>query len=340
MSIKNLMFAEGFDDFSVASCRLEGNAAEIKSACAEVGQGFVTLAQQIAREVLGIDDVTLAPIDTAIGSAGSSSASRQTWMSGGAVMQACEAVRDQLLAQVAERYEVAAELLACADGRVRSADGDIDLSLDEAAQGEPVFCEVTHRHAPTHPLDENGQGNAHVSFAFAAHRAVVDVDLDLGLIRVVEVATTQDVGKILNPLQALGQIEGGIAQGVGLAVMEDLQIKDGQVQNASFTDYLIPTALDMPQVSVAELIEQPEPRRALRSQRHRRTPSHLLVAGRSRSRAPSHRPGTPPSAHQPPRHRPGPLASNVVVGSAANQPNLPAPTKVEQPAKRKQPNLT
>ena len=259
VSIKNLMFAEGFDDFSVASCRLEGDAAEIKSACAEVGQGFVTLAQQIAREVLGIDDVTLAPIDTAIGSAGSSSASRQTWMSGGAVMQACEAVRDQLLAQVAERYEVAAELLACADGRVRSADGEIDLSLDEATQGEPVFCEVTHRHAPTHPLDDNGQGNAHVSFAFAAHRAVVDVDLDLGLIRVVEVATTQDVGKILNPLQALGQIEGGIAQGVGLAVMEDLQIKDGQVQNASFTDYLIPTALDMPQVSVAELIEQPEP---------------------------------------------------------------------------------
>jgi len=259
VSIKNLMFAEGFDDYSTASCLLQGDSAVVKSACAEVGQGFVTLAQQIAQEVLGIDDVMLAPIDTAIGSAGSSSASRQTWMSGGAVMKACEAVRTEVLAKVADRFDVAAELLECSDGRVRSMDGEIDLSLTEATQGEDVFCEVVYRHAPTMPLDENGQGDAHVSFAFAAHRAVVDVDLDLGLLRVIEIATTQDVGKVLNPIQAVGQIEGGIAQGVGLAVMEDLMLSEGKVQNASFTDYLIPTALDMPEVAIVELIEEPEP---------------------------------------------------------------------------------
>ncbi len=259
VSIKNLMFAEGFDDYSTASCLLQGDSAVVKSACAEVGQGFVTLAQQIAQEVLGIDDVMLAPIDTAIGSAGSSSASRQTWMSGGAVMKACEAVRTEVLAKVADRFDVAAELLECSDGRVRSMDGEIDLSLTEATQGEDVFCEVVYRHAPTMPLDENGQGDAHVSFAFAAHRAVVDVDLDLGLLRVIEIATTQDVGKVLNPIQAVGQIEGGIAQGVGLAVMEDLMLSEGKVQNASFTDYLIPTALDMPEVTIVELIEEPEP---------------------------------------------------------------------------------
>jgi len=259
VSIKNLMFAEGFDDYSTASCLLQGDSAVVKSACAEVGQGFVTLAQQIAQEVLGIDDVMLAPIDTAIGSAGSSSASRQTWMSGGAVMKACEAVRTEVLAKVSDRFDVAAELLECSDGRVRSMDGEIDLSLTEATQGEDVFCEVVYRHAPTMPLDENGQGDAHVSFAFAAHRAVVDVDLDLGLLRVIEIATTQDVGKVLNPIQAVGQIEGGIAQGVGLAVMEDLMLSEGKVQNASFTDYLIPTALDMPEVAIVELIEEPEP---------------------------------------------------------------------------------
>jgi len=259
VSIKNLMFAEGFDDYSTASCLLQGDSAVVKSACAEVGQGFVTLAQQIAQEVLGIDDVMLAPIDTAIGSAGSSSASRQTWMSGGAVMKACEAVRTEVLAKVADRFDVAAELLECSGGRVRSMDGEIDLSLTEATQGEDVFCEVVYRHAPTMPLDENGQGDAHVSFAFAAHRAVVDVDLDLGLLRVIEIATTQDVGKVLNPIQAVGQIEGGIAQGVGLAVMEDLMLSEGKVQNASFTDYLIPTALDMPEVAIVELIEEPEP---------------------------------------------------------------------------------
>jgi CO/xanthine dehydrogenase Mo-binding subunit len=108
-------------------------------------------------------------------------------------------------------------------------------------------------------LDGKGQGKAHVSFAFAAHRAVVDVDPDLGLVRVVDITTTQDVGKILNPVQAVGQIEGGIAQGVGLAVMEEIIVDHGKVRNASFTDYLIPTALDMPTVTIAALIEEPEP---------------------------------------------------------------------------------
>lgn len=263
VGVKNLMFSEGFDDYSTASCLLEGDVATIKSACAEVGQGFVTLAQQIAREVLGVEEVVLAPIDTQIGSAGSSSASRQSWMSGGAVMRACEEVRSKLLAKVAAEHgfaeDSAEDLLEFADGRVRSIDGSVDISLEEAVGDERIFAELEYRHAPTSPLDENGQGDAHVAFIYAAHRATVDVDLDLGLIRVVEVATTQDVGKVLNPLQAYGQIEGGIAQGVGLAVMEEMLLTDGQVRNASFTDYLIPTALDMPEIAIVELIEQPEP---------------------------------------------------------------------------------
>jgi CO/xanthine dehydrogenase Mo-binding subunit len=108
-------------------------------------------------------------------------------------------------------------------------------------------------------LDEDGQGDAFVSFAFAAHRAVVDVDLDLGLVRVVDITTSQDVGRVLNPVQVVGQIEGGIAQGVGLAVMEELVLDHGRVRNPSFTDYVIPTALDMPPVQIAALIEEPEP---------------------------------------------------------------------------------
>jgi CO/xanthine dehydrogenase Mo-binding subunit len=97
-----------------------------------------------------------------------------------------------------------------------------------------------------------------VSFVFAAHRAVVDVDAELGLVRVRQIATGQDVGRALNPLQVVGQIEGGIAQGVGLAVMEEILVDGGRVLNPSFTDYLIPTALDMPEVA-ATMIEQPEP---------------------------------------------------------------------------------
>jgi CO/xanthine dehydrogenase Mo-binding subunit len=232
------MFSEGFDDYSTARCDLVDGVATITCACAEVGQGFVTLVQQIGREVLDIDEVIVAPAETAtIGSAGSTSASRQTWMSGGAVEAACRAVRDQVLG---------------------AAGGD-EAALHAAMAGRSFTATVEHHHAPTQPLDADGQGDAHVSFAFAAHRAVVDVDVELGLIRVQEITTAQDVGRVLNPLQALGQVEGGIAQGVGLAVMEEIVLDEGRIRNPSFTDYLIPTALDMPAVTVAALIEEQEP---------------------------------------------------------------------------------
>ena len=121
---------------------------------------------------------------------------------------------------------------------------------------------VEYHHRPTEELDENGQGNCHTAFAFTAHRAVVDVDPDLGLVRVVQVATAQDVGRALNPLSVLGQIEGGISQGLGLAVMEEIVQIDGRIRNASFTDYLLPTMLDMPPV-VATLVEEPDPQAPL-----------------------------------------------------------------------------
>jgi CO/xanthine dehydrogenase Mo-binding subunit len=123
---------------------------------------------------------------------------------------------------------------------------------------EPIERESEFHHRPTASLDPNGQGDAHVSFMFVAHRATVDVDPEAGLARVVEVATAQDVGKALNPLQVHGQIEGGIAQGVGMATMEEIKQREGKILNASFTDYIIPTALDMPTVS-AVLVEEPEP---------------------------------------------------------------------------------
>jgi CO/xanthine dehydrogenase Mo-binding subunit len=236
VGFKNLMYAEGYMDGSVARCRIENGVVTISCAAAEVGQGFVTLVQQIARSVLGVDEVIVAPADTAIASAGSTSASRQTMMSGGAVEQVCRVAR--------------AELEARANG------GVVDVAALTATMAVDVTEEYHHR--LTHPLDADGQGDAHVSFACAAHRAVVDVDPELGLVRVVHLATAQDVGRVLNPLQVIGQIEGGIAQGVGLAVMEELVLEGGRVRNPSFTDYLIPTALDMPTVE-ATMIEEPEP---------------------------------------------------------------------------------
>ncbi|MFM8508217.1 MAG: molybdopterin cofactor-binding domain-containing protein, partial [Actinomycetota bacterium] len=262
VSIKNLMYSEGFDDYATARCRLADGVATLQFATAEVGQGFVVLAQQIARSVLGVDTVLLEPISTAIGSAGSTSASRQTWMSGGAVDGACRLVRERLFARVANEHGLDPLRLAIDGDDVVDTMGTLRVPVAAASRGV-VFDETfEHHHRPTEELDENGQGNCHVAFAFVAHRAVVDVDPDLGLVKVVQVATAQDVGRVLNPLAAIGQLEGGIAQGLGLAVMEEIVLQDGKMRNPSFTDYLLPTALDAPTV-VATMIEEPEPQAPL-----------------------------------------------------------------------------
>jgi len=128
--------------------------------------------------------------------------------------------------------------------------------------GHEVDLERAYHHSRTFPLDpENGQvtgDRVHVAYICAAMRVVAEVDVELGLSRVVWIGAAQDVGKAMNPQAVHGQIEGGTAQGLGLALMEEIQTQDGLITNASFTDYLIPTTLDMPPVD-AELIEVPEP---------------------------------------------------------------------------------
>ena len=258
VAIKNLMYSEGFDDYSTARCRLADGVATLKFATAEVGQGFVTIAGQIARTVLGVDDVLLEPIDTGVGSAGSTSASRQTWMSGGAVNAACTKVRGLLFDHVAQAHGVDAASLAIDGSDIVGNGGALRLAVADVTRDVSFDETVVYRHAPTEDLDENGQGNCHTAFAFVAHRAVVDVDPELGLVKVIQIATAQDVGRALNPMSVIGQIEGGIAQGLGLAVMEEIIMSEGRVKNPSFTDYLLPTFLDMPDV-IASLIEEPDP---------------------------------------------------------------------------------
>jgi xanthine dehydrogenase D subunit len=264
VGIKNVGFSEGFDDYSTARVRLElaggEPTAQVQTAAAEVGQGLVTVLGQIARTELGIERVVILPADTSIGSAGSSSASRQTYVTGGAVLAACQQVRRQVFGRARERFRdqvpPGGELML-AGGKVLAAGGVIGELGD--LLGEPAEQTVTWRHRPTHPLDpQTGQGRAHVQYAFAAHRAVVDVDTELGLVKVVEIATAQDVGKAMNPQAVRGQIHGGIAQGLGLAVMEEIQITNGVVKNPSFTDYLIPTILDMPPVRL-DVLELADP---------------------------------------------------------------------------------
>ena len=250
VGFKNIGYSEGFDDYSTARVRLsivDGRPrAEVHTAAAEVGQGLVTVQAQIAATELGVTDVVVLNADTEVGSAGSSSASRQTYITGGAVKAASEAVRERVLALA--RSELGK---GGADGlegdAVVSAKGEVIVTLATLLGDEVIEETREFRPRRTHRLDpETGQANAHLQYAFAAHRAVVDVDVELGLVKVVELATAQDVGRAINPQAVEGQLEGGAAQGLGLAVMEEIQVKDGVIRNPSFTDYLLPTILDMP----------------------------------------------------------------------------------------------
>ncbi|HVV57896.1 MAG TPA: molybdopterin cofactor-binding domain-containing protein [Gaiellaceae bacterium] len=230
VGFKNIGFSEGFDDYTAARVVLSADgSAEIHCAAAEVGQGVSNVILQVARTELGIDDVRLAPHTTAtVDSAGSASASRLTWMVAGAVRDACRAALEE---------------------RERTGQAEVDV-------------ERIYRHPQTTPLDpETGQitgERAHVAFAACAMKVVAEVDVDLGLTRVVWIGAALDTGKAVNPQAVEGQIEGGTAQGLGLALMEEIQTRGGLITNASFTDYLIPTALDMPPVE-SVLIEDPEP---------------------------------------------------------------------------------
>jgi CO/xanthine dehydrogenase Mo-binding subunit len=228
----------------------------VHTAASEVGPGLVTVLMQIARTELPCGEAIVLPADTQVGSAGSSSASRQTYMTGGAVKQSCELVRAELLERAASHLGVRAESLRLDDdGTIRGDDG-VELADVDVLLATPIEVEREFRHRETFPMDpERGQGDADVQFAFAAHRATVDVDAELGIVRVLDMATAQDVGKAMNPQQLEGQIEGGTSHGVGLALMEEIQVVDGKVRNPSFTDYLIPTILDMPtvQMTIMEL---------------------------------------------------------------------------------------
>ncbi|OON80655.1 xanthine dehydrogenase family protein molybdopterin-binding subunit [Streptomyces tsukubensis] len=273
VGLKNVGFSEGFDDYSTARVRLEVLAGQpvvtVHTAMAEVGQGGVTVHAQIARTELGVTQVTIHPADTQVGSAGSTSASRQTYVTGGAVKNACEAVREKALELGRVRFGTYHPAWATAElllegGKVVTDGGEVLANLADVLGTDAIDLELEWRHRPTEPFHPHtGQGNGHVQYSFAAHRAVVEVDTELGLVKVVELACAQDVGKALNPLSVLGQIQGGTTQGLGVAVMEEILVdpKTAKVRNPSFTDYLIPTILDTPTipVDVLELADEHAP---------------------------------------------------------------------------------
>ncbi|HEX5795991.1 MAG TPA: molybdopterin cofactor-binding domain-containing protein, partial [Geminicoccaceae bacterium] len=228
------------------------------SGAVDIGQGANTILSQIAADALG---VPVARIDLVTGDtdrtadAGKTSASRQTFVSGKATELAARELRAAILRRINAGPDAA---LTLADGAVlvREAGRERRLGLaglDADADGVVLLAEG-HFDPPSAPLDRDGQGSPYPTYAFAAQIARVQVDLELGTTRVLEIVAAHDVGRAINPTQVEGQIEGGIAQGLGMALMEEYL--PGRTENLH--DYLIPTFGDVPPIEVI-LIEDPEP---------------------------------------------------------------------------------
>ncbi|MET9418077.1 molybdopterin cofactor-binding domain-containing protein [Streptomyces klenkii] len=256
LGMVHMLGAEGADEVSTATVKVTGPTATVICAAVETGQGFSTLARQIVQEVLGLDEVYVAPVDTDQPPSGPGAHSRHTWVSGGAVERAARMVRTQLLQPLAAQFGMSAELLTITDGKITSYDGVLSTTVAEALDGKELWATAQCRPHPTEPLDESGQGDAFVGMAFCAVRAVVDVDVELGSVRVVEMAVAQDVGRILNPAQARARIEAGVTQGVGAALTENLRTAAGLVRRPDFTGYALPTSMDTPDVHIVKLVEE------------------------------------------------------------------------------------
>ena len=256
LGMVHMLGAEGADEVSTATVKVTGPVATVICAAVETGQGFTTLARQIVQDVLGIEEVHVAPVDTDQPPAGPASRGRHTWVSGGAVERAAKMVRTQLLQPLAHTFGMSTELLTIADGKITSYDGVLSTTVEEALEGKELWATAQCRPHPTEPLDETGQGDAFVGLAFCAVRAVVDVDIEIGAVRVVEMTVAQDVGRVLNPRQLKTRIESGIAQGIGAALTENLRTSRGVVRHPDLTGYALPTAVDVPDIRIVKLVEE------------------------------------------------------------------------------------
>jgi CO/xanthine dehydrogenase Mo-binding subunit len=237
-------------------------SAIVRVGLTEMGQGNLTAVQTIAAQALGIEPRAVEvwqPDTTTVADSGPTVASRGAHMSGLAVLDAVRRLRRRL-------DPVAAELLGCATGEVELVGGFARVAgqPDRTVPIARVAAEMAARRieaiqtgwarSRTRRFDaETGQGAPYEFYALACHVAKVAVDAELGIVRVEEVCAAHDVGRILHRHALEGQIEGGIVQGMGWGLSEELKLDRGRLRNPSFTDYLIPTASDTPRIRIAIL---------------------------------------------------------------------------------------
>lgn len=250
-------YGEGFPDHSIASAEMEGSGKIlIRTAAADVGQGVLTVITQIAAEVLKVkpEIIQIIPGDTHLTkSSGSTSATRQTFFTGNAVKEASEGLLSNIYHYASIEFRSNHVELEIEDGYIfRKDNPDNKLSYWELAEkvkerGDSLKAEASFFPHTDKPDPKTGQGEKlYVAYTFVTQIIEVEVDIDTGIIEVLNVYTSADIGKAINPQNVEGQIEGGTVQGIGMALMEEQVIKEGITLNPDLTGYLIPTSMDTP----------------------------------------------------------------------------------------------
>ncbi|WP_246233374.1 xanthine dehydrogenase family protein molybdopterin-binding subunit [Aurantimonas aggregata] len=248
----------------------DGGTAKVVTGVTEIGEGILTVLAQVAADELGIrpEDVTIGDNDTARSpEAAHAGATRQTYMIGNSVAIACRDARAKLDAELAAYWQVDTAAIKAFDGDIWAEGTNKRMTVDEAV----ALCKkrgvvpvgsgsFTAHGTGLDPVD--GSGAPWQAYVFGCQVAEVEVDTLTGEVQVLGMWAVHDVGRAINPRGVEGQIEGGIVQGLGQALMEDYQLDKGHTTTHGFSKYILPTSLDIPQINVA-LVEDRDPRSPL-----------------------------------------------------------------------------
>jgi CO/xanthine dehydrogenase Mo-binding subunit len=248
----------------------DGGTAKIVTGVTEIGEGILTVLAQIAAEELGVrpEDINIGDNDTARSpEAAHAGATRQTYMIGNSVALACRDARTRLDKEIATVWSVEESSIRAFNGEIWSEGSNLRMSMEEAV----ALCKkrgvvpvgsgsFTAHGTGLDPID--GSGSPWQAYVFGCQVAEVEVDTLTGEVQVLGIWAAHDVGRAVNPRGVEGQIEGGVVQGLGQALMEDYQLEKGHTKTHGFAKYILPTALDIPQIN-SIIIEDRDPKSPL-----------------------------------------------------------------------------
>lgn len=245
----------------------DGGTAKIVTGVTEIGEGILTVLAQVAAEELGVkpENVMIGENDTSRSpEAAHAGATRQTYMIGNAVALACRQAKNKLFTQIAKEWNVDIQTLKAHDGEIWSEGTNYRIPMGDAIKickkkygVVPVGGEnYTSHHTGLHP--EDGSGKPWQAYVFGGQVAEVEVDTATGEVQLLGIWACHDVGRAINPKGVEGQVEGGVVQAVGQALMENFELDNGKTSSGNLAKYILPTSLDVPKVKT-KIVEDPDP---------------------------------------------------------------------------------